>query len=294
MAVRILDRGRKREAIRERGGDLMQKSLFAKYYSICVSIILVSITVLGAVLLVFAANYFRNDRYTSMERNLQMASGLTVSSIQEDLTTSELYIEPFDSEYLQVYYEIIGNGLEADFFLVNREGELLICSEGSSCIHKNYLIPTEILDQALNGAYRETGTLGQIYNSSMFTVGIPIYYNGSVPGFIFASSSAEMLNTFLLEIFRMFLISAGIVLFLSAVIIYFATRSMVRPLRQMAEAAESFGRGDLSRRVPVTEDDEIGRLALSFNNMAVFPIWKMPGVALWQMYPTSSKPPCRR
>ncbi len=246
----------------------MQKSLFTKYYSICVSIILVSITVLGVVLLLFAASYFRNDRYTAMARNLQIASELTVSSIREDLMAGELYIEPLDSEYLQIYYEILGNGLEADFFLVNREGELLICSEGKNCVHQNYLIPTEILDGALGGIYQETGSLGGIYASSMFTVGIPLHYGSGIPGFIFASSSAEMLNSFLLEIFRMFLISAGIVLFLSAVIIYFATRSMVKPLRQMAEAAESFGKGDLSRRVPVTEDDEIGRLALSFNNMA--------------------------
>ncbi len=36
----------------------------------------------------------------------------------------------------------------------------------------------------------------------------------------------------------------------------------------MAEAARCFGSGDFSRRVPVTSDDEIGELAVAFNNMA--------------------------
>ena len=59
---------------------------------------------------------------------------------------------------------------------------------------------------------------------------------------------------------------------LSLIHIFFAvglfSYKMVRPLREMAEAARCFGSGDFSRRVPVTSDDEIGELAVAFNNMA--------------------------
>lgn len=43
---------------------------------------------------------------------------------------------------------------------------------------------------------------------------------------------------------------------------------LVRPLRDMALAARSFGEGNFSIRVPVTSNDEVGQLALAFNNMA--------------------------
>ena len=43
---------------------------------------------------------------------------------------------------------------------------------------------------------------------------------------------------------------------------------MIRPLRSMSAAVKRFGGGDFSVRVPVASDDEIGHLALAFNEMA--------------------------
>lgn len=45
-------------------------------------------------------------------------------------------------------------------------------------------------------------------------------------------------------------------------------RHMVLPLQALGEGAEAFGRGDFAHRVPVIHEDEIGDLALRFNQMA--------------------------
>jgi sigma-B regulation protein RsbU (phosphoserine phosphatase) len=55
----------------------------------------------------------------------------------------------------------------------------------------------------------------------------------------------------------------GLVAFLSA----FAARSVTRPLRDLAAAAETLAQGDLDTRVPVTGKDEVGQLAAAFNAM---------------------------
>lgn len=47
-----------------------------------------------------------------------------------------------------------------------------------------------------------------------------------------------------------------------------AIRHMVWPLHALATGAEAFGRGEFSHRVPVIHGDEIGDLALRFNQMA--------------------------
>jgi PAS domain S-box-containing protein len=49
----------------------------------------------------------------------------------------------------------------------------------------------------------------------------------------------------------------------------FVTRSMARPLTELAEAAGQVAGGDLSRLVHIAREDEIGNLAQSFNAMTV-------------------------
>lgn len=47
----------------------MQRSLFRKYFSVCCSIVLMSIVVLGIIFMVFAAQYFREDKLGALEKN---------------------------------------------------------------------------------------------------------------------------------------------------------------------------------------------------------------------------------
>ncbi|MEI8360505.1 MAG: HAMP domain-containing protein, partial [Deltaproteobacteria bacterium] len=50
--------------------------------------------------------------------------------------------------------------------------------------------------------------------------------------------------------------------------VWFLSRGMITPLREMAAAAEAMARGDYSVRVTDTARDEIGNLARAFNGMA--------------------------
>lgn len=87
-------------------------------------------------------------------------------------------------------------------------------------------------------------------------------------GMVFVSSDAGDLKEFLQEMLEMFLVSAVCVIFIAFAVIYFVTSNLVRPLRSMVSATESFAKGDFTVRVPVTDMDEIGKLSMAFNNMA--------------------------
>ena len=52
-----------------------------------------------------------------------------------------------------------------------------------------------------------------------------------------------------------------------AISAYFITRSLLGPIRNLSQAMGKVAQGDLSERVPVTSNDEVGELTGQFNNM---------------------------
>ncbi|MBC8547580.1 HAMP domain-containing histidine kinase [Clostridiaceae bacterium NSJ-31] len=242
----------------------MQKSLLSKYFTICSAIILASITILGAILLVFAAQYFKMDKQKLLLRNANQALALT----QEEYKRNN-YTE-VNSYTLQTGYGILGDAIDATIFLTDVQGKTLLCTDTSGCSHFTYTVPEEVRQQVLrDGKYKEMGKLGGIYQENYYTVGVPLYHpTGQVVAYIFVSSTAAGQQHFLMEILNMFAISSLAVIVISFIVIYFVTSRMVRPLREMVGATQSFSKGDFTVRVPVTSYDEVGQLAIAFNNMA--------------------------
>ncbi len=64
-------------------------------------------------------------------------------------------------------------------------------------------------------------------------------------------------------------IAGAVAATLTLFIVWFVSRGTLEPLREMANASEAIARGELETRVAVTTRDEIGRLAESFNRMAI-------------------------
>ena len=54
---------------------------------------------------------------------------------------------------------------------------------------------------------------------------------------------------------------------LGIALVWFVVRMLTRPLAQLRAGAEAVGRGDFSQRVQVASQDELGELALAFNQM---------------------------
>lgn len=61
---------------------------------------------------------------------------------------------------------------------------------------------------------------------------------------------------------------AGFIVLIGALGAWWGSRRMTRPLREITTTAEAIAAGELDRRVPVRNDDELGRLGRSFNTMA--------------------------
>lgn len=169
---------------------------------------------------------------------------------------------------------MLGRAIEANIFITNSDGNVFICScndwfFSGNCIHNSSAISPHIMNAAMKGEYYEVGTLDNKYSDVFYTIGIPLYDTaGNTVGAVFASSPASSLKSFLGNIFRMFLLSSAIPLILMFFSMYAITFKLTRPLRLMSDAARSMAKGDFSKRIPITSHDEIGELALAFNQMS--------------------------
>jgi two-component system sensor histidine kinase MtrB len=74
----------------------------------------------------------------------------------------------------------------------------------------------------------------------------------------------------LIDLIRGWMLGTGVALvLLIALITWYVIRRVVLPVREVAQIAERLTEGDLSRRLLIRGEDEMGRLAISFNEMAL-------------------------
>ena len=240
----------------------MQQSLFTKYFTICITITLAAITILGAIFMTLSGQYFKEDKYVLLTRNLTQAVAVTVADYQlndyEGITEST--ISPI--------YSVLGNAIDGDIYLTDLEGNTLICSQGKECVHHQNQIGSQIMAQAVLGGFQQTGDMGGIYTGNYYSTAVPVVVDGHTVGVLFGSISAEAQYRFVMEMLQMFVVSALVVMAVSFIAIYFVTSRLVRPLREMADATQSFISGDFTVRIPVDGFTEIDRLGMAFNNMA--------------------------
>ena len=237
----------------------MQKNLFAKYFTLCASLVIATIAILGAVFLIFASQYFKNDKYQLLRNNLEHAAAVMENDVG------------FNEAMTQNYIRAAAQNIDATVFVTDAQGIVVFCTETPPCRHLGHSVGKDAIDKLRqNGEYSEMGKLGDIYDDRFYTVALPIRGdNGEFSNFLFASANATVQQKdFLVEMLKMFLVSSLGVLALTFIAVYFITAQMVRPLRQMSAAAQKFGRGEFDVRLPVNGYDEMGQLAMALNNMA--------------------------
>lgn len=246
----------------------MQKSLFAKYLRITMTIVFTSFVVLGCVMMVAFSQYTKTDK-----RKLLTQSATSMASITSAVNISSEEAPPV----LTLFAQSFSMNIDADIFVTDLDGTVIFgaYANSTSITGDNFeppkTVPQEIAAQAASGSYTGIGRKNGIYHSSYYVVGVPLRSSSdpeTAVGAVFAATSAGTVSEYQFAAFQMFLIAAAASFLLSFCVVGVFAYRMVKPLRQMSAAAKSFGDGDFSVRVPVTSQDEIGQLAMSFNNMA--------------------------
>lgn len=96
----------------------------------------------------------------------------------------------------------------------------------------------------------------------------PVEYEGEVVGDIYVESDIDSVFEQLNNINQIFIIGTAISLLITIVLGFFIARTITKPISDMRNQTLEMSKGNYTQRVKIYGNDEIGELALSFNNLS--------------------------
>lgn len=250
----------------------IKNNIFAKYFILFATIFIITLSVLGATLTLLVDAYTQNQNTLLLREN--------VNSIA-DTVSSTLIVQDMNDKYsvekgmICNSLSIISSSIDADLFVCDVEGNIIMCKEkGNSApffglmplceYHNNYAVGDDLLRSVYQGGFVGQG---EVNGMRSYIVGRPIYSDGDIIGSVFATTQATG-SQLAMAVLRIFVMSALFCLLIAFIAIWYLTKNFVKPLKQMSTAAKKFAIGDFSYRVKITGDDELADLSRAFNDMA--------------------------
>ena len=169
---------------------------------------------------------------------------------------------PLQSAYPQL--EAVSTYLRAEIWIMDKNGAIVIASAHS---WDGRTIPDFDPTATGNRSY----TVGSYFGSfpeTVLSVSAPITGNYRTYGYVVIHLRMNYVREDAMQILNLVYISYGIVFLLSLTFLFIFHFAVYRPLAAITEGARQFADGNLTHRIPVRAEDEMGYLATTMNGMA--------------------------
>ena len=160
------------------------------------------------------------------------------------------------------------------------DGRVIGDSNENPALMENHRNRPEIAS-ALTGATGQSVRYSDTMRRHLMYLAVPVRLNGvEVSGVVRASLPLAVVDAALAILYRHVALGGLAVAALFAVLAFFLSRRITRPLDYMRQASEQFALGDLSARIPVPDTEELGSLSRTMNQMAAQLNERMRSLAL--------------
>ncbi|NPV91822.1 MAG: HAMP domain-containing histidine kinase [Firmicutes bacterium] len=161
---------------------------------------------------------------------------------------------------------LLGRSVETDYLALDPQDMIT-----DSSVPQQFPIQKRLTDLPVklreNGSYNKN--VANIYETRDYlSVEVPIGASTNSNGTVLTFIPLETLNGMQREMMLAIIRSLFIALAVALLVAYFLGRYLVRPLKALEHYAQSVAERRFDMRFEVTSDDELGRLAKAFNNMA--------------------------
>lgn len=237
----------------------MKKGLFSKLVTTFIIIITISFIIMAAFLSFWFDSYSYEQRKAQLQSESQFAEAGAIEYLlgnmnQQRITDIISYIAKYSS---------------VDIWITDRYGFVYAVSNKS----QSKLLDTQVLVDELNelrhGNEIDMRISSKFYNLPIHTFQKPIFYRGNFVGAIVMNTSVTQLKEPLKRVYSIIWRAALLAIAASCFVIYFISQKIIiKPLKQITNAAQKISKGQVDKRAEVHSGDEMGELADAFNSMA--------------------------
>ena len=247
----------------------MRRPLFKSLYWKISAVFLLVLVLLGVAfnfLTLFSAEmYFQ-------EGNQRLHHGFAkyIADLLEPYTQDTLEA----AEIMHVFEQVHRMNPSVEVYLLDEQGSILF----SSAVRENLKLHEIDIKpiQKFLAADGKKFTMGEdpkgVHKEKVFTAA-PFLLKGKNVGYVYVILGGEEYDSALQFIQQNYILRLGVKtlivsLIAAAIIGLVSIGFLTRRLRRMTKAVSAFGTGDLSQRISIVSDDEIGTAARAFNQMA--------------------------
>lgn len=233
----------------------MFKTIFQKLFWTSTSIILVVIMFISLSMFGLLNNYIVRERMETAQR----------ASKSIEYLTTEIAMQSYDPRFNMAYNSTLASWsmiLGAKISIVDMEKNVFATTDNTE------YVPESVLNNVLSGNTVNKFVASAEKSKSRHIIGIPINYQGQILGGMFFFYPPSILKSTIQEFSHIIFISLILAMLVALVLIYFGSRSVSRPLKEINNAVLEIASGKFDKRVDVSAADEVAQLASSFNYMA--------------------------
>ncbi len=251
----------------------MFKSVFAKYITAFITIILISFGMILSIILSLVNSFSANIRTEVVKSASRSAEDyLELRYEQSDFSNFNDFFQSNEDDICHIMAAVASNCDGISIMLSDSDGNILLHALGDTIeIFKGTTrLPSDMQDSLRqNEPVSMTSTFSGLFDSPHILYATPILdsdsnYCGSVIAGASVISAVVLLN----KMIKTIVVSSIWVMVATLIAVYFITEMVTGPLREMSKASKRFASGDFEVRVPVRGNDEVAELATAFNHMA--------------------------
>ncbi|MCR2822730.1 cell wall metabolism sensor histidine kinase WalK [Lederbergia panacisoli] len=241
------------------------RSIHLKFVLIYVLLILIAMQIIG----VYFVGKLEDQLVTNFQKGIEGRLPLLEYNIREEIVKDRSAEDalPLEAEIKNLLFDFSTADI-SEVRIINKRSLIIGTSEQNNegVIGQKSTNPmvkrTLELGEAEDKIYFDRPSEGRIW-----VLTSPIKQNGEVIGTIYLVAKIETVFEQMDEINSIFITGTIIAMFITAILGIVLARMITRPISDMKRQATAMAKGNFSRKVRVYGNDEIGQLALSFNNL---------------------------